>query len=197
MFALHSLHRGHKYASFRWVPSDLVKCHFSLEHFDSLFYGGQNFTDYVEGNRSEPSEARKMMSWSKLSKPSKLGCFGMFASCVCSWINMNICQICHLWCRLFTWSLLSMSVLIWSSLGKISAVLPVLDPAFVFPAPMASSLKEIGRSVLGQLSQGRASTVEPWRPWLMTASLERSNEQSTIYYNYILRMYITIDSRYL
>jgi len=66
-YALHSLHRGHKYASFRWVPSDLVKCHFSLEHFDSLFYGGQNFTDYVEGNRSEPSEAaRKMLSWSKL-----------------------------------------------------------------------------------------------------------------------------------
>ena len=55
-YALHSLHPGHKYASFRWVPSDLVKCHFSLEHFDSLFYGGQNFTDYVEGNRSEPSE---------------------------------------------------------------------------------------------------------------------------------------------
>eukprot|EP00435_Cladocopium_sp_Y103_P033438 s2403_g8.t1 len=48
---------GHKYASFRWVPSDLVKCHFSLEQFDSLFYGGQNFTDYVEGNQSDPSEA--------------------------------------------------------------------------------------------------------------------------------------------
>lgn len=48
---------GHKYASFRWVHSDLVRCHFKMEELDTVFYGGHNFTDYVKGNESDPSKA--------------------------------------------------------------------------------------------------------------------------------------------
>lgn len=61
---------GHKYASFRWVHSDLVRCHFKMEELDTVFYGGHNFTDYVKGNESDPSKADRI--WKNSDKSAWL-----------------------------------------------------------------------------------------------------------------------------
>lgn len=134
---------GHKYASFRWVHSDLVRCHFKMEELDTVFYGGHNFTDYVKGNESHPSKAHRI--WKILTNQHGFIWLRLISDSFMRFTQMWIC-FSLVW-RHLKWSLPSTRMPLWSSLGKMSVVwpIPALELAFACPAPTTSSLEALGR----------------------------------------------------